>query len=98
MIAASLKHGLTATPARRRTSFPRSYDRGLIEAIWPIKGADWAATHFRDHMIAASLKHPKPRLPRPAFSAFPRSYDRGLIEAAVWRRRLSMSFAISAII
>ena len=36
--------------------FPRSADRGLIEAWWPINGKRTPEDRFRDQLIAASLK------------------------------------------
>src|SRR5438132_567498 len=56
MIAASLK---PASPCRTwptRWAFPRSYDRGLIEAPDRAPPAAPPPADFRDHMIAASLK------------------------------------------
>ena len=56
LIAASLKPvvGLGFQPARRE--FPRSIDRGLIEATQLAFLAFAGCAHFRDQLIAASLK------------------------------------------
>ena len=55
LIAASLKRDRSAMTARDSSRFPRSTDRGLIEAVDPELGAD-RHRHFRDQLIAASLK------------------------------------------
>src|SRR5437016_3739669 len=79
MIAASLKHKGCDESKSQGLPFPRSDDRGLIEALrWTL--APDSATYFRDQMIAASLKpHTLPSIIR--IPSFPRSDDRGLIEA-----------------
>src|SRR5579872_5671084 len=56
MIAASLKPDRAANRANELNGFPRSYDRGLIEASRSCRSTHRSARGFRDHMIAASLK------------------------------------------
>src|SRR5579875_810992 len=62
-------------------AFPRSPDRGPIEAGvvggWP----EGQPLDFRDHQIAAPLKHCALTLKRKMDVIFPRSPDRGPIEA-----------------
>src|SRR5579875_3700224 len=63
-------------------AFPRSPDRGPIEAGvvggWP----EGQPLDFRDHQIAAPLKHCALTLKRKMDVIFPRSPDRGPIEAS----------------
>src|SRR5258708_15976891 len=63
------------------SEFPRSRDRGPIEAM-KCRGSTAAARkHFRDHVIAAPLKHHTHRTVRLILAPFPRSRDPGPIEA-----------------
>src|SRR5579872_2301374 len=55
MIAASLKPAPAEIIIAASGVFPRSYDRGLIEAPTAPRPA-WSLSGFHDHMIAASLK------------------------------------------
>jgi hypothetical protein len=52
----------------RRPLFPRSADRGLIEARASESWGSTATTHFRDQLIAASLK---PALAQSAYDPTP---------------------------
>jgi len=61
--------------------FPRSDDRGPIEADKAGRKSEMAYQHFRDQMIAAPLKHVAPEVMARIYAAFPRSDDRGPIEA-----------------
>ena len=63
--------------------FPRSIDRGLIEARNRRILPDDTAHNFRDQLIAASLKHKGNLFQMAPGMKFPRSIDRGLIEARV---------------
>ena len=55
LIAASLKRSGNHDRSIRVGQFPRSSDRGLIEAQVSAWGCR-VRVHFRDHLIAASLK------------------------------------------
>ena len=72
-------------------SFPRSIDRGLIEAILVLPESGIHVC-FRDQLIAASLKPQSTGEVTRSQDSFPRSIDRGLIEASfsvrsiVWGR------------
>ena len=83
LIAASLKRQV-AVVARGASGgdFPRSVDRGLIEAdeIPALKKCHTCP--FRDLLIAASLKHVPGVVKVRRNPIFPRSVDRGLIEAS----------------
>ena len=57
MIAASLKRGKMSSILSNKWMFPRSYDRGLIEATPGAFRAAYETEGFRGLMIAASLKH-----------------------------------------
>ncbi len=60
---------------------PRSFDRGLIEAM-PRKRPLRQRSYFRDPLIAASLKRARGVAGSLAgLLGLPRSFDRGLIEA-----------------
>jgi len=65
MIAASLKHGDGAYVEREKRQFPRSNDRGLIEARDCDRVDPCGRIDFRDQMIAASLKRGFPFTERP---------------------------------
>src|SRR5437870_4861625 len=80
MIAASLKRFRFLAASFQCWKFPRSDDRGLIEACCRVTGQH-GPQHFRDQMIAASLKPYITVTSTPALMLFPRSDDRGLIEA-----------------
>ncbi len=54
-IAAPLKHDWPAASESPRNQFPRSPDRGPIEAL-PACWLRSASAYFRDHQIAAPLK------------------------------------------
>src|SRR5438270_238782 len=62
--------------------FPRSNDRGLIEAICCSPLCSPRKRGFPDQMIGASLKRSGSCRAEPFGYAFPRSNDRGLIEAS----------------
>jgi len=56
--AASLKRSLATDQRHRRVAFPRSIERGLIEATFDqVKGV--ASPYFRVRLNAASLKQPE---------------------------------------
>jgi len=57
LIAASLKRAKAYSDRRGSRQFPRSTDRGLIEARFATPTRVGGPTHFRDQLIAASLKH-----------------------------------------
>ena len=84
-IAAPLKHHIASQVKGCLTTFPRSKDRGPIEA-------EMLATHlsmredFRDRKIAAPLKLAERREFRTDPVGFPRSKDRGPIEASTPRK------------
>ena len=77
--------------------FPRSIDRGLIEADLKMKMKMKGLGYFRDQLIAASLKLFRPLAAYIAKRPFPRSIDRGLIEALEARTALRAILPISAI-
>ena len=83
LIAASLKQEPLLQSKTWAVTFPRSIDRGLIEAHWRRAEAT-AASAFRDQLIAASLKRPGARITKAVAGCFPRSIDRGLIEAKTY--------------
>ena len=56
LIAASLKRRDRAEHTRADIAFPRSIDRGLIEAMRASVVLKSHLRHFRDQLIAASLK------------------------------------------
>ena len=61
-------------------SFPRSHERGPIEAYarrWGLR----REFYFRAHMSAAPLKQAASRSWRISLRPFPRSHERGPIEA-----------------
>jgi hypothetical protein len=61
--------------------YPRSIDRGLIEARCSRPSPASGLASIRDQLIAASLKQgPLPGI-RGMMQSYPRSIDRGLIEA-----------------
>src|SRR5437660_9756153 len=64
-----------------RRPFPRSIDRGPIEAQDDYRQALELQGYFRDRLIAAPLKRITRITPWPRISPFPRSIDRGPIEA-----------------
>ncbi len=75
-------------PSRFR-HFPRSNERGLIEAVRPMRRRTLGPTTFRAQMIAASLKPITYRAGVGRVNQhFPRSIDRGLIEASLRGRTL----------
>ncbi len=55
MIAAPLKLAMVGDPGVEVVGFPRSHDRGSIEATCSGDCESWRSA-FRDHMIAAPLK------------------------------------------
>src|SRR5207244_230917 len=71
---------LSRAGCQSRWPFPRSIDRGPIEAIreWSSKGT---FRHFRDRLIAAPLKLWHDTAFPSTDYTFPRSIDRGPIEA-----------------
>ena len=56
LVAASLKLQKYTPSAGNRLKFPRSFGRGLIEAISHAFKIPWEETGFRDLLVAASLK------------------------------------------
>ena len=94
--AASLKHVAVASYTRGDAPFPRSKERGLIEADGYYGASAVGAFPFRVRKNAASLKpHRRARLPIETH-AFPRSKERGLIEANAWSgsKTVSASFRV----
>ncbi len=85
MTAAPLKHAGAMNFDAAFGDFPRSHDRGPIEAMF---GKDFPCsdpTAFRGHMTAAPLKRGRGRRGRSGgLGRFPRSHDRGPIEARRW--------------
>ncbi len=79
-IAASLKQFPDRLLHLPQLPFPRSPDRGIIEAT-ATSGSCLLAPDFRDPRIAASLKRDAPPDRAGRAAAFPRSPDRGIIEA-----------------
>ena len=92
LIAASLKRQRRDALRRQIVQFPRSIDRGLIEALYARVISATDSTPFPRSidrgLIEAARAKSRPVPPH----AFPRSIDRGLIEAPrlrrTWRRRL----------
>ena len=85
MSAATLKRAQHARELRRRdVAFPRSRERGHIEARDHASHDSASSSRFRAHVSAATLKHgiddrvATRRVPR-----FPRSRERGHIEAVM---------------
>src|SRR5579875_293003 len=64
-------------------AFPRSFDRGPIEAMRIERTRDTRTDYFRDHLIAAPLMLGVVCGRAVCKDLFPRSFDRGPIEA--WR-------------
>src|SRR5579875_2472922 len=85
-IAAPLKHDWPAASESPRNQFPRSPDRGPIEALPACWGLS-ASPYFRDHQIAAPLKRASEIRSGEFSPGFPRSLDRGPIEAAARLRQ-----------
>ena len=86
LIAASLKHGKDAAEAEANAKFPRSIDRGLIEASSASSATDRGLSFPRSidrGLIEAGAGRPV----HVDVLAFPRSIDRGLIEAPLSRCR-----------
>ncbi len=75
--------------------FPRSYERGPIEAL-PFRRESSAQHAFRVPMNAAPLKLVIAAASCSAASSFPRSYERGPIEASNSRSFLLGGFLLSA--
>jgi len=80
MIAAPLKRAHSGSQSSSQAAFPRSDDRGHIEACRHAFSFE-CGLHFRDQMIAAPLKPAAWNPPAQQKLAFPRSDDRGPIEA-----------------
>jgi len=97
LIAASLKRAKAYSDRRGSRQFPRSTDRGLIEARFATPTRVGGPTHFRDQLIAASLKPSSGTLLIGCANSFPRSTDRGLIEAILRFMRIPQGSMISAI-
>ncbi len=75
---------------RRNKSFPRSSERGPIEAICRRNRAIFRYRHFRAHPSAAPLKHAIIESDTVINGAFPRSSERGPIEAESQRMNPNM--------
>jgi len=85
VIAGSLKRGVSESVRGARSGFPRSRDRGLIEAISarPSGSASRKFPRSRDRgLIEANMRSGTVARVIPLF---PRSRDRGLIEATIPR-------------
>src|SRR5271157_1101036 len=75
-------------------AFPRSRERGPIEAWRGLRGGARDRAHFRAHVSAAPLKQLKFQRLELGLRIFPRSRERGPIEAGprLGRSRCSLHF------
>src|SRR5579875_719098 len=98
---------LSAAPLKRRRFgciggrsllFPRSFERGPIEAKKPLVCVSWRSSYFRAHLSAAPLKLLHSLHFAPLYLEFPRSFERGPIEASTALGRPHPVLVISALI